>query len=160
MTAAIFGLLGVLVGGVLNGALARRQAERELSDAVRAGARLLFDEMARGGTIAKVEVGDRIIRSQVIPTAERWTEYEELFARGLPTADWLKLRQAVIELRALGHYQPVQQWTTSREDDDPQELNSADEARAAAMDVLLPLVSHGTHRTLRRRLRARRASSS
>jgi hypothetical protein len=156
VTAAIFGLLGVLVGGVLNAAIARSLSKREMSDAVRAAARLFVDEMSHASNVVKFE--DQVARNlmvprTMVPTTERWTEYGELFARALPAMEWLKLRQAVVDLTALGHQLSLSETTMVREDSDPNEYTSVVEARSKALEVLMPLVYDGTYRGLRWRLR-------
>jgi hypothetical protein len=146
VTAAIFGLLGVVVGGVLNGAVARWQARRAESDAVRAAARLLLDELTQGWAIVDMELGDEAFKSERVPTTRRWTEYEELFARALSIDDWIALRAAIERLAKLGPYQRLD------EIDGPGPPPPVYAATSTARVIALKLATYGTRPPLRHRL--------
>jgi hypothetical protein len=160
MTQAIFGLLGVLIGGLLNGTIASRQGRRAQSDAVRAAARLLYGQLDAAWT----EV-DRVARADVsddrrMANLKAWDDYEELFARALSTPDWLVLHDAVVQLRKLDSSLPYLP-------EDPMPLNGNARqqivevrvARDDSLPIVLRLLGYGTQPSLRERAEyARRPS--
>jgi hypothetical protein len=98
MTAAIFGLLGVVVGGVLNGVIARWQVSRAESDELRAAARLLLTELFQVHTyVCNVAGGMDATR----PPTHRWTEFEALFARTLSYKKWNTIHNGATALHML-----------------------------------------------------------
>lgn len=98
MTAAIFGLLGVVMGGVLNGAVARWQARRAESDELRAAARLLMGDLLQLHTyIYELADGQPVER----PVVRYWEEHAALFARTLSIRDWYAIGGGAKMLRLL-----------------------------------------------------------
>jgi hypothetical protein len=157
MTAAIFGLVGVLVGGLLNGAVARWQARRTESDAVRAAARMMLNE-AINVTVAAEEIA----KARLWPTRQywptviaRWGEHEGLLAGALTFDDWASVSHAV---RALERIDVEDVETGGRVDDRrTTSLESVGTAFAEALPVLTRLSDMGTRPTARQRIaRARR----
>jgi hypothetical protein len=111
MTAAIFGLLGVIVGGVLNGVVTWRiERARERGDA-RAAARLVIEELgvARGGFIVYAfrrgrelefeqphsRAFDELV-SQLHDDA--WREHRAILARALDAPGWFAVSTAYHEI--------------------------------------------------------------
>lgn len=103
MTAAIFGLIGVIVGAVINGAataLLQRRAER--SDQ-RSAARLVRSELVRYWTLAD-EAGRR--SPEDLPqlhemTPILWQSYRAVLARALADEDWFLVARAYAHVDAL-----------------------------------------------------------
>jgi hypothetical protein len=151
MTAAMFGLLGVIVGGVINGAVARWQSRCADSNAVRAAARLLLDELTQGWALVDIEEGGEVVKSERVPTTHRWTEYEELFARALPINDWIALREVIERLRKMGSYQTLPDTTGS---DKPPPVYAA---TTRARLIVVKLATWGSRPPLRHRLVRRRS---
>lgn len=156
MTAAIFGLLGVLVGGIVNGVVVRQQHLRQDSDAARAAARLLWHDLATSAIAVESVFPTQVIRSEAVPTTRRWEEFEALFARALPIADWLTVQNAVLALQWLEPQSPL---TTTRGRDPDTEPEAVETFRRAdydaAMTVLRRIAADGTWPPLRTRLRRR-----
>jgi hypothetical protein len=156
MTAAIFGLLGVIVGGVLNGGVARWQALRTESDAVRAAARMMLHDAIRA-TVASEEIATyrRWPTSQYWPAPNaRWAEHERLMAAALDFMDWAVIDQA---WRAVANVDLSTAEVGEAVDDTAcDRLADAHRALAKAMPVLTWLADKGTRPTVRQRLAARR----
>jgi hypothetical protein len=98
MTAAIFGLLGVIVGGVLNGVVTWRiERFRERQDA-KAAARLAHVELgnARSGFDAYAfrPGPDTMAQLQEFLTDDVWREHRPLLARVLDPPEWLAVSAA------------------------------------------------------------------
>lgn len=101
MTAAIFGLLGVVVGGLLNGYVSSRAERRRDRAEGRAAARLLERELqsALGGIRAWCEK-----TSSADPLPEdvlrfpAWKRYHLVAARSLPADDWDTVSDAYLLL--------------------------------------------------------------
>jgi hypothetical protein len=92
MTAAIFGLIGVVVGGLLNGAVAAWQARRTDAHATRVGARLIDLEL-RYATLALKVLEDDGSKASGEETSRKfsttaWDKYQEVLARTLSDKDW------------------------------------------------------------------------
>ena len=90
MTAAIFGLIGVLVGGILNGVVAHWLDNRRDFRAAVISARLVRHELelVRGDFEHFFESG-RGSDLPVIPIKHpAWARYRESLARVLPAPDW------------------------------------------------------------------------
>jgi hypothetical protein len=159
MTGAIFGLIGVLVGGVLNGVVGAWQGRRLEHFETRAAARLVFHDLVNAKLLLQEatsrgswgEVTDELLR------LDRWTEYERLFARALDSDEWLALQFAVSKTRELSRLAPIpQQIITERMD---QEIaGRASQATERAISVLIDLATDGPYPGVwhRARRRARR----
>jgi hypothetical protein len=104
VTAAVFGLIGVVVGAVINGAvtaMVQRRAER--SDR-QSAARLVSTELARFRSIA-LEAARR--SPEQLPqlresTPILWQSQRAVLARGLDDADWEAVARAYAHVDALG----------------------------------------------------------
>jgi hypothetical protein len=91
MIAAIFGLVGVVVGGLLNGAVTAWQARRSTLAHMRAGARLVGAELYQANLIFSL-----IERMGGLPpqfsglklSADAWDKYREVLARTLGETEW------------------------------------------------------------------------
>lgn len=103
MTAAIFALAGVIVGGLLQGFMAdlleRRRARRD----ARAAARLLHVAMLESSVQLTYTIGDdgwpAIIGRQLVP--DEWMEHREVLARTLDGGAWLLLVRGIMALRRM-----------------------------------------------------------
>jgi hypothetical protein len=98
VTAAIFGLIGVVVGGLLNGAVTAWQGRRTDAFAARVGARLVDLELRQAALALAVledegstDFGERA--STKFSTAA-WDKYQEVLARMLSDEDWLTVSAA------------------------------------------------------------------
>jgi hypothetical protein len=163
VTEAIFGLLGVLVGGLLNGAIASRQARRQQSDSVRAAARLLYARLLDSwGQVELMEASEEWYERGIAAPSGIWSQYEELFATALTARDWLILHDAVEQVATLNSMRPIGPFMIDESQRAPVEmdddaLHQVREVRAAEYDaspIVTRLVSSGTHPTLRNRLDA------
>lgn len=158
MTAAIFGLLGVVVGGVLNGAIASRQAARQQSNQVRASARLLAARLLESWDEARDTYANGHWSPEPMDAPSRaWVEDEELFAASLRQPDWEALRHAVNELAILERLRPPESEHVHVPTDDAAkgQLQRTLEASIEARPVLSRLEVVGTRPTLRERRRRR-----
>ncbi len=87
MTAAIFGLVGVIIGGLLNGAMTAWQARRQEKADGRVAARLVYVELRDiyllGAAAATLEVP----RQTPFPTPA-WQNHQAVLARALSDEAW------------------------------------------------------------------------
>jgi hypothetical protein len=109
VTAAIFGLLGVVVGGVLNGLVGHWQVRRAESGEVRAAARLLTSDLVAIHTYV-MELEGSLAPER--PTLTRWQEFEVLLARTLPLGEWDTIRSGAMSIVMLDRYQHDEQLFT------------------------------------------------
>ncbi|MCW2783371.1 MAG: hypothetical protein JWR35_3822 [Marmoricola sp.] len=98
----------------------------------------------------------QVLRSEQIPTTERWTQHEELLARTLPTGDWLELHGTVRAIQAIAPYGPLS--TSAERDPEWRHEQGSMEAltkdqHANALVILMRLANEGTHPTIGPRLR-------
>jgi hypothetical protein len=110
MTAAIFGLIGVLVGGVLNGAVSWLIELSRQRDAARASARLLSHEL-RGNLRVLDEAIGLVGKSKERPEAAadklrelsqtQWTEHKSRLAQGLRAEDFELISGAYVNLHEI-----------------------------------------------------------
>jgi len=102
MTAAIFGLLGVLVGGILSGFVSWRLERAREAAAARGVKRLLSNELL--GWQAILQVADRQKKwwpDSGVPPDSTTVEDRKLLARQLSDDDWDRLVHAEHGLRLL-----------------------------------------------------------
>lgn len=112
MTAAIFGLIGVLVGGLLQGVIAWRMERRREGWAARKAGRLFAQQLIGCVTFIE-EIGDHVsaltwddVTSTLESNLRRWPEYSEVFAGTLDYKRWHQIAYAVRALEgviALAH---------------------------------------------------------
>jgi hypothetical protein len=106
MTEAIFGLVGVIIGGLLQAATSWLVERRRQSWAVRKAARLLAVDLARCGSVldyaskypcpqqlAKLSWGE--VNDVVEATVARWRQTADVFAGTLPQQEWDRLVASV-----------------------------------------------------------------
>lgn len=96
MTAAIFGLLGVIVGGVLNAVVAVVLDGQRAANSRRTSARLVAEEIQSNGRTlyACVQTGSWLaIRNHPLRFST-WETHNEVLA-GLPYDDWVTIAEAV-----------------------------------------------------------------
>jgi hypothetical protein len=91
MTAAIFGLVGVIVGGLINAAVAAWQARQADKASARTGARLVALEL--GGAAAVLMLNPHQEGRRQFSDAA-WRAYRDALARTLSDEDWDVLTQA------------------------------------------------------------------
>lgn len=120
MTAAIFGLLGVIVGGVLTGIVEWVLRARDERGQMKAAARLLrselFDAQGVFELIAEYGQGERAESDAGEPghnqhdgprvSREQWLEHQGLMARMLDEHEWAILEEAYTASRILD-FMPV-----------------------------------------------------
>lgn len=96
MTAAIFGLLGVIVGGVLNAVLAVVLDNRRSSAAVRTSARLVAEEIQSNGRTlyACLETGLWLAMRNHPLRFSTWESHAEPLAQ-IPYEDWVRVAEAI-----------------------------------------------------------------
>ena len=96
MLPAIFGLIGVIVGGFLNGAVQWKIASRAERRASRAAARLVMDDLLQveGEIDQALEDGVWGDLAASPPTLEAWTEHRTTLT-SLPFRDWAMITNAV-----------------------------------------------------------------
>jgi hypothetical protein len=95
MTAAIFGLVGVIIGGLVNAAVAAWQAWRAHKASARTGARLVALELRDAAAVLMLNPGAAAHQEglqQFSDTA--WNAYRDALARMLSDEDWEVLTQA------------------------------------------------------------------
>jgi hypothetical protein len=98
MTAAIFGLIGVVVGGLLNGAVTAWQARRTDASAARVGARLVDLELRQAAlalaVLERAELTASETKSSRKFSTTAWDKYQEVLARTLSDKDWQTIAAA------------------------------------------------------------------
>jgi hypothetical protein len=141
VTAAIFGLTGVLLGGLLNGVIARCQTRWSESDELRGAAKLMISELMD----ARVYLGElKEGRSWDRPAMEAWDDFDALFARTLSVQDWMSVRSGAHALRTFDTY---------AEDDNLYRL--CEGSLDLAVDLLTSRAMYGARISLRVRTRWR-----
>lgn len=101
MTAAIFSLVGVVVGGVLTGIVQAVQQWRAYRIETRAGARLLSAELSRLQLILEEYLGGEFAGVVKLPAIAAWPEYRAVMARALNAEDWIAVAGAYERLAVL-----------------------------------------------------------
>jgi hypothetical protein len=102
VTAAIFGLLGVIVGGVINGVVSTALARRTEDADRRGAARLVRSELVRFRSLA---IGARMWTPEHLPQlryagTELWDANRAVLARGLRNEDWALVARAYAHVDA------------------------------------------------------------
>jgi hypothetical protein len=93
MTEAIFGLVGVVVGGLLTGLTQAWQQRRAARAEMRAGARLISAELS----VLEVKLGrygDGESGRPELPAVVDWPEHRAVIARELDRDDWVMVARA------------------------------------------------------------------
>jgi hypothetical protein len=104
MTAAIFGLLGVVVGGLLNGVVNERLQRRVDRSTQRSAALLVRTELVRFSSLAlaaRHREPDELPQLQNV-TPVLWQSQRATLARELGDADWTVIARAYAHVDALG----------------------------------------------------------
>jgi hypothetical protein len=103
VTAAIFGLLGVIVGAVINGAVTAMLQRRNEGNERRSAARLVRSELVRYRALALESASlpaDHLPQLQdAAPLV--WQSYRVVLARALPTQQWEVVARAYAHVDAL-----------------------------------------------------------
>ena len=100
MTGAIFGLLGVIVGGVLTGAVEALRESRAQRASSRAAARLLSAELSVQEAILQRRAGEASARPEVdrLPAVIDWPEQRVVMAKTLDDPTWIAVAGAYANL--------------------------------------------------------------
>jgi hypothetical protein len=100
VTGAIFGLIGVIVGGLLTGAVQAFQEGRSQRILSRAAARLLSAELSvQQELLRKGATGESAEPvSDEMPAVSDWPEYRAVMARALDDETWIAVAGAYAEL--------------------------------------------------------------
>jgi hypothetical protein len=110
MLPAVFGLIGVIVGGLLNAAVTAWQARREDVASARVAARLIDLELREAAAILVLNQGaNRISQGDSPFSNAAWRKYRDVLARALSDRGWEAVATAyeVIEgspERILAHF--------------------------------------------------------
>ena len=110
MTAAIFGLVGVVLGAALNVLLAEVAAWRRERQAGRTAARLTLAELSGNHRRIKSAVDKKAwdeLATEGIKTDE-WFGHRELFAEALEHDDWTLLANAYGRLQLVGRWRDAE----------------------------------------------------
>ena len=111
MTAAIFGLAGVIVGGLISGGATYLMARRKEKVTARASARLLEEELAMAADVLGVlttysDEEAKALSPEGFPAPglsafpfDRWLERQELLAETLEAEDWRAVSGAYRSIR-------------------------------------------------------------
>jgi len=103
MTAAIFGLVGVIVGGVINGAVTAVLQRRTEGSDRRSAARLVRSELVRFRSLAleAARHSPEHLPQLHQTTPVIWESYRAVLARALANEDWVLVARAYAHLDAL-----------------------------------------------------------
>lgn len=94
MTAAVFGLIGVIVGACINGGVAFWARSKALRAERRVSARLVYEELDGLETTLSVSADARILLEDLpLPTPE-WLAHKTTLAAGLNQTEWVCLSGA------------------------------------------------------------------
>jgi hypothetical protein len=92
MTAAIFGLVGVIVGGLLNGSVTYLLDKKKRKTNAKVAARLLHSEIQSNQICSRLSLDHRTwSHIRVGLTNEVWLEKRDALAEGLHDPDWIRL---------------------------------------------------------------------
>jgi hypothetical protein len=107
VTAAIFGLLGVLVGGVLNGVVQWRLEVAGTRAAARGARRLVAEELV--GDLSKIVSSIGNATTTLLHELEHgtWSEHKATLANATEDDDWFQIIEAYTALEVLGQVAPV-----------------------------------------------------
>lgn len=107
MSDAIFGLVGVVIGGLLTGALQVFQQRRSDRAEARAVARLLSAELSEQLQYLDALVNQDPAVSKQAPTISAWPEYRAAMARLLDDRTWQAVAGAYVELSRMNSSQAM-----------------------------------------------------
>jgi hypothetical protein len=150
VTAAVFGLIGVIVGGVLNGLVSYTLERRNERRAARTAARLLLDEWRA----ALFLVEDALRQGRWQPgqriTFEEWDRHRELLADQLRQDAWLRVSNARLHVAWID---TANQAGGSLDPAGREELERRWQVVRDAIDAyLIPVAVHGPQRRATARL--------
>jgi hypothetical protein len=139
MTAAIFGLLGVLVGGVLNGVVAAWLDSRNLSARRRVGARLVGSDVQSVMAVVHLllEHSKWGASRQIDFPLAGWEAHRETLAEALEVDEWLDVDDAIRVIRIVlevGQSKPSDQSLTPH---DTEMVTAALGKLSRAADILI-----------------------
>ncbi len=138
MTAAIFGLLGVLVGGLITSvsnyhlAVRRDRADQRIhAIEVKRAARLIELELAVAHTVAKGIVEMGLFSDQPL-SIESWQKWGPVLAPELSNADWDAVSLAIIAVERIEWFRARNAAGTEIDNDTPEGRMSEYRARTVA----------------------------
>jgi hypothetical protein len=107
VTAAIFGLLGVLVGGVLNGVVQWRLDIARQRAAARGARRLVGEEMLRDLTAiaSSVSHGTTVLLREL--SKDAWAQHREALAGVVTDDEWFRLVEGYASVQIVREIAPV-----------------------------------------------------
>lgn len=89
MTAAIFGLIGVIAGGLVNGALSVRQERRRERRAARPAARAVMDELSEMQAILSADARrEPEYQAGAVPAPRAWPDHRMTLASVVDGETW------------------------------------------------------------------------
>jgi hypothetical protein len=94
MTAAIFGLLGVIVGGLVNGGVGFWARTHNLRNERRVSARLVYEELHAISTALSVGGDHRVALEDMPILTPEWVEHRMTLARSLNHREWAEVSGA------------------------------------------------------------------
>ena len=136
MTAAIFGLIGVVIGGALNliglWVLETRRDRR----GTQVAARLLIPDLQECKDALFIAQGDTTWVMVVVPNT-RWKTQEERLARGITNADdWSTVMETFLNLERLSNEADTSHPTARFTEEDKAFIEETQAQIRAALDVL------------------------
>lgn len=143
MTAAVFGLLGVLVGGVLNAFLQwRLDASRRVADG-RGAVRLVAEEISGNLTLAAAAIGEDRSNPMTRMEADAWIEHKSALALTADDRTWALLREAYAAVWILKELSSPSETTERLTDALISITRNAGETLVQALEALEP--THDQH---------------
>jgi hypothetical protein len=139
MTAALFGLLGVVVGGVLNGTVAWRLESARSMRTARGAARLVRDELRGIEREFSFAAGIRARGKDILalPTTD-WEKYRAALAESLTAEQFDAVSVCFVDL---GYWKSVGEAWEGIDDDPKQALRDSAENANVALRALVPLAA-------------------
>jgi hypothetical protein len=102
VTAAIFSLAGVVIGGVLTGIVQAVQQWRTERIETTAGARLLSAELSGQQSILEGYLAGELEGTPTLPAITEWPQYRSVMARALDDDAWMTVAGVYGRLAILG----------------------------------------------------------
>jgi hypothetical protein len=133
VTGAIFGLVGVIVGGLLTGALQAFQEWRSQTTLSRAAARLLSAELSVQQEILEQRAADESAEpvSGEMPAISDWPEHRAVMAKTLDDEAWRAVAAAYARL-VMWHWEESR-GTETAEDKRPEMVALVDQIKVARL---------------------------
>jgi hypothetical protein len=143
MAQAIFGLIGVIVGGLLQGGVSWLMERRRDDWALRKAGRLFGPELARCQLALEQAVtweppmNWETLLVGVNSTLSRWPEHADVFAGSVSQAQWVEILNVVSKVQALEYRAPDERAAAIRTDDHARLIALAGELFEAMLTCVL-----------------------